>query len=587
VTEALALLDRALDFLNAADVASLPAQVQADVLRRLERAESKHTAVRARVLSTFSSQDGHYQDGAQTARTWLVWHTRVSRGAAAGAVGWSKRLRAHPVIESALAAGDVSASWAKRMCEWSDRLPESVRDEADAILHDAAITAADLRSLAALAEELAARFAGPSQDDGFEDRYVRLGVTYQGAGRVEGDLTPSCTAALSAVLETLGKKVGPEDTRTAHQRRHDALEEACKRLAASGMLPGRAGQPTRVHVHMSLAQLRKLPGASAAEAAWAAARVSQPGWLSGPEADAVACDATVVPIVTGAVDWAALDHLTESYLATHRQQPGTPAMPTAAAGLTDGQAGQASGSTGLGESSGPADARAGGAKDRRAGALAVGRSGAPAGESSGPAVGRPGAVAGGKPGGAADRRAGGPAGGCGCTCGRCDCHTVPGEGGHRHPAPEPLTPATRQRLRRALLALATEALSGPAGLAARLRAGLDDAPLTSTSLPLDIGPATETIPAHLRRAVATRHRHCAFPGCDHPASVCDIHHVIPRSRGGPTALANLVPLCAFHHLIVIHRWGWSLRLNADGTTTATSPDEARTLHSHSLGSAAA
>jgi hypothetical protein len=24
--------------------------------------------------------------------------------------------------------------------------------------------------------------------------------------------------------------------------------------------------------------------------------------------------------------------------------------------------------------------------------------------------------------------------------------------------------------------------------------------------------------------------------------------VIPRSRGGPTALHNLVPLCQFHHL---------------------------------------
>jgi hypothetical protein len=81
-------------------------------------------------------------------------------------------------------------------------------------------------------------------------------------------------------------------------------------------------------------------------------------------------------------------------------------------------------------------------------------------------------------------------------------------------------------------------LSGPEGLAARLRAALDGRPLTSVSLPLDIGAASETIPAHLRRAVTTRHPHCAFPGCDQPASVCDIHHIIPRSRGGPTSLPN-------------------------------------------------
>jgi hypothetical protein len=95
-----------------------------------------------------------------------------------------------------------------------------------------------------------------------------------------------------------------------------------------------------------------------------------------------------------------------------------------------------------------------------------------------------------------------------------------------------------------------------------------------------VGAATEIIPAHLRRAVTIRHPHCGFPGCEQPASVCDVHHVIPRRRGGPTALPNLVPLCSFHHLTVIHRWGWTLRLHPDGTTTATSPDGRRTYHSH-------
>ena len=74
---------------------------------------------------------------------------------------------------------------------------------------------------------------------------------------------------------------------------------------------------------------------------------------------------------------------------------------------------------------------------------------------------------------------------------------------------------------------------------------------------------------------------CAFPRCDQPASVCDIHHIVLRSRGGPTSLPNLVPLCGFHHLTAIHRWGWSLALHNDGTTTATSPDGSRTRHSHS------
>jgi hypothetical protein len=50
--------------------------------------------------------------------------------------------------------------------------------------------------------------------------------------------------------------------------------------------------------------------------------VSQPGWVAGPDAEAAVCDATVVPVVTGHVDWAALDRLTGVYLAYRGRRPG-------------------------------------------------------------------------------------------------------------------------------------------------------------------------------------------------------------------------------------------------------------------------
>jgi hypothetical protein len=164
---------------------------------------------------------------------------------------------------------------------------------------------------------------------------------------------------------------------------------------------------------------------------------------------------------------------------------------------------------------------------------------------------------------------------CGCRCGGCTC-----------PARTPLSAETIARLRGSLLAMAADVLSGPGGLASWLRRSQLTGPAAGPGLPLDVplpldaGEAGPAIPAHLRRAATARHPHCAFPGCDQPASVCQIHHLIPRSEGGPTALRNLVPLCAFHHLIVIHRWGWTLRLKPDGTTIATSPDGRRTHHSH-------
>ncbi|HYK28984.1 MAG TPA: HNH endonuclease signature motif containing protein, partial [Streptosporangiaceae bacterium] len=143
------------------------------------------------------------------------------------------------------------------------------------------------------------------------------------------------------------------------------------------------------------------------------------------------------------------------------------------------------------------------------------------------------------------------------------------------------TKAMADRAARAIIIdRAVRLLSGPQGLAGWLRFQLTSGPAASVSLPLDVGTAIETIPAHIRRAVAHRDQHCRFPGCTQRPAACQVHHLIPRSEGGPTSLDNCILLCAFHHLIAIHRWQWELTLNPDGTTTARDPAGIRTLHSH-------
>src|SRR6266487_296995 len=49
---------------------------------------------------------------------------------------------------------------------------------------------------------------------------------------------------------------------------------------------------------------------------------------------------------------------------------------------------------------------------------------------------------------------------------------------------------------------------------------------------------------------------------------------------GPPSVKDCVLLCWFHHQVVIHRWGWTLVLNPDGTTTAWNKDKTKVLHSH-------
>ena len=480
--DAAAMARAALGWLAAADVASLTTAEQADCLRALERIRSVHTAAQARVLAAFRGQDGYADDGHGSPRTWLKWQTRIADGAASGAIGWMRRLTAHPAIGDALAAADISESFARQICNWTDLLPDNARGDADVILLGAAAGGAGLGDLAGLAEEIRERTARPDRDgddDGFDDRGLYLGRTLRGAGTVRGDLTPQCAAALAAVLEALGKRAGPEDLRSRWQRQHDALEEALRRLIASGCLPERAGQPTQIMLFLGLNQLRGLPGASAAEAAWA-------GAAAGPGYD---CDATVIPVVTGHVDTQVLDRLAALLLTGPggAADPGGRATPDDSVADRDGEDSEAA------------------ASQRRLAEDAV---------------------------------------------------------------------------RQILIDRAAGLLSGPGGLEAWLRTGLLDGPAASMSLPLDVGTAAETIPAHLRRAVIARDRWCRFPGCDQPAMACQPHHIIPRSQGGPTSLTNLLLLCSFHHLIAVHRWGWGIVLLPDGTVTATSPDRTRTLRSH-------
>jgi Domain of unknown function (DUF222) len=375
------------------------------------------------------------------------------------------------------------------ICLWTDKLPQEYRDAADEQLLAAFAGGLGLADLAGLFAEMFVRARGdlPDQDPGreFADREVKLATTIGGAGVVHGDLTAECAAAVAAVLDALSAPAGAEDDRTKGQRYHDALAEAMRRLAASGLLPERAGQPVKAWAHIALADLLLLDGDSALQQEWtervrtrwaarrahaAEAGASDGAWLEGDAAAAVACDAAMAPVVTGDVNVDALEDLVR---------------------------------------------------------LCV------------------------------------------------ELDKLRHDGG-----PRPSTTAAWAALEQAVIGKAVDLLSGPGGLASFLRRRQLGVRLGGPSLLLDIG-YSESVPAGIRNAVVLRDRHCRWAGgCNQPASACEVHHTKHKKHGGKTSTTDCVLLCSFHHQIVIHRWGWTLVLNPDGTTTAWNKDKTKTLHSH-------
>jgi hypothetical protein len=325
--QALEMVRAGLGFLAAADATTMAAETQARCLVALEQADAIGTAVRASVLGAFTAARGYCEDADYSPKSWLIHKTRITKGAAVAHTAWARRAAAHPRMAEVLAAGQVSESVARTICKWTDTLPEDCRDAADGILVAAALSGLALSDLAALFAEIRDRSRpepDKDRDQAFEDRSVRLETTFAGAGVLTGDLTPECATVVRAVLDALSAPAGAEDTRSHAQRYHDALAEAARRLVAAGLLPERAGQPVKVWAHVSLADLMMLEGSSAlldewtaqVRARWAAHRAAASvtgsdgaAWLDGDAARAAACDASVTPVVTGEVHYAALDGL--------------------------------------------------------------------------------------------------------------------------------------------------------------------------------------------------------------------------------------------------------------------------------------
>jgi len=484
VASALRAAREAAEFLASPAAAQAAGAGSGEVLTALAEVRDKLAAASAGFLRRFDAAGGHRADAHPTSSSWLADRCKMTRRAARAQVRQMRVYAGRPVLADALAAGDLSESWADSIAGWTRKLPAGMREETDKILAAAAAAGAGLAALATIAGAAVENWRQQQPDadrdrPGHGDRYLAAGTTFGGAGVVRGDLTPECAAALTAVLEALGKRRGPADDRTPKQRDHDALQEALEMLLAARLLPDRAGAATQAVVHIPISQLRDMPGAHDLEDEWLRARLGEggPGYLDGDDARAAACDAQTVPVVTGRADMTVIDKLIALAHAT-------------------------------------------------------------------------------------------------CRGGRCQARPGPG------PGPGGLSAEAWRAHRYAIARLAIDFVSGPGGIAAALRTGLLDPPFSGPSLPLDIGES-ENIPGPLRRAVLLRDRHCQFPGgCDAPAAASDVHHIIHKEDGGPTALWNLTLYCKFHHKIVIHRWGWQVILHPDGSTEARSPDGTQILHSH-------
>src|SRR3984957_12343849 len=239
-------------YLNSAAAADLVGPARGEALEQLGAITSLLAAATNGILRRFDADDDHDADGYANSATWLAAKNRLGRKDAKDAVRQMRLLARHPHLDAATTTGALTISWAREIAGWTGRIDhEELQTEADKILVEAAAAGANLDDLNLLAQAAyeAWRAQEPDPEDDprgrrFGDRYLILDTTLDGAGHIRGDLTPECAAAVTAVLEALGKSRGPEDMRSPGQRYHDALQEGCELLIRAKMAPDRAGADT-------------------------------------------------------------------------------------------------------------------------------------------------------------------------------------------------------------------------------------------------------------------------------------------------------------------------------------------------------
>ena len=495
------------------------------MLEALGRVSAKLAAARAQLLSRFDATRGHDADGYGSSAAWLAARDRITRKAAGAEVRRMRQFRTHPVIARRRRAARCRESWAAEMADWTRKLPPDWRDDVDKLLVDTAAAGANLEDLAIVAraayEKWRSQQPDPDDDDdGFDDRYLKLGTTIDNAGRVTGDLTPECTAARAGGPGVTGQEGRPG------RRPHRAA--ALPRRAAGGL---RAADPrpawSRTGPAPTPASTSSSPWPSCwpcpapreLQEAWLAALAGEHGYLAGTDAEAAACDAIITPVVTGHPDLSVVDQMIDIILA-YLDAADDDAAGSAATG--DSRHGRTRHGRRRSGGTGPDRTR-----QRRAPA-APRRAGTTARPLSGP---RP----------------------------------CPPRRGRHCGTPSPGSRSTWSPGRTGSPRSCAAACSTPRTTAS---------PSSSTSATPPASPAPSAAPSQLRA------RHCEWPGCRKPPAALRRPPPAPQERRRRDIRYEIVfYLCQFHHDMCIHRWGWRLVLHPDATTTAYGPN-GQVIHSH-------
>src|ERR1700704_155527 len=206
----------------------------------------------------------HLVDGNVSAACWIARTCKMSVTSAHDRLRVGEQLESLPKVAAALASGEIGYQSASQLA----RLREKLGDKQDLFNEEEMLGFAREFSVRHLRElcDVAWHVVDP---DGFfkeaEENYARrrlhISQMADGMHRIDGLLDPVTAAAVKTMIDPLARRRGPEDERTAAQRRHDALGEAANHALDQGTLPRRNGVRPHINLTTTIEGLKNEVGA--------------------------------------------------------------------------------------------------------------------------------------------------------------------------------------------------------------------------------------------------------------------------------------------------------------------------------------
>jgi hypothetical protein len=210
----------------------------------------------------------HRADGSAGVVTWLSRLCGMSATSVADRLCVGTQLESLPKIAEALRTGVIGYQSTALLCHLRDQLGDKrdLFDEDEMLQHARDYSVASLRYLCRVARHVADPdgFFNEAEAD-FTRRRLEISQLGDGMFCVDAILDPECGAAFKTALESLAKRLGPDDERSHKQRMADSLGELVHHAMDQGTLPRRNGVKPHITLTTTIEGLKNEVGAPPAD----------------------------------------------------------------------------------------------------------------------------------------------------------------------------------------------------------------------------------------------------------------------------------------------------------------------------------